>query len=116
MFTLIENGEVYAPEPMGRNSVLLADTSILKIGEVDARALAQLDLPVEVIDATDCFVTPGLIDPHQHLLGGSGEEGFSSQTPEISANENNFKRDNDCCRLSWSRHNDEDNGGSACES
>jgi beta-aspartyl-dipeptidase (metallo-type) len=24
-----------------------------------------------------------LIDPHEHLLGGSGEEGFSSQTPEI---------------------------------
>ena len=24
MFTLIENGEVYAPEPMGRKSVLLS--------------------------------------------------------------------------------------------
>jgi beta-aspartyl-dipeptidase (metallo-type) len=87
MFTLIENGDVYAPEPMGRTSVLLAGTSILKIGEVDAAVLDQLGLPVEVIDARRCFVTPGLIDPHQHLLGGSGEQGFSSQTPEISVGE-----------------------------
>src|SRR5215203_2655055 len=87
MFTLIENGEVYGPEPLGRTSVLLADSTILKVGDVDARKLEELDLPVEVIDASDCFVTPGLIDPHEHLLGGSGEEGFSSQTPEIAASE-----------------------------
>jgi beta-aspartyl-dipeptidase (metallo-type) len=87
MFTLIENGDVYGPEPMGRTSVLLADSTILKVGEVDARKLEELGLPVEIIDASDCFVTPGLIDPHQHLLGGSGEEGFSSQTPEISIGE-----------------------------
>src|SRR5215210_4566621 len=87
MFKLIENGEVYGPEPLGRTSVLLADSTILKVGDVDARKLEELDLAVEVIDASDCFVTPGLIDPHQHLLGGSGEEGFSSQTPEIAAGE-----------------------------
>jgi beta-aspartyl-dipeptidase (metallo-type) len=40
-----------------------------------------------VIDASGCVVTPGFIDPYQHLLGGSGEEGFSSQTPEISVSE-----------------------------
>jgi beta-aspartyl-dipeptidase (metallo-type) len=87
MFTLIENGEIYAPEPMGRNSVLLAGSAIIKIGNVDTRVLAQLDLPVETIDASGCFVTPALIDPHQHLLGGSGERGFNSQTPEISTGE-----------------------------
>src|SRR5215216_955144 len=87
MFTLIENGDVYSPEPLGRVSVLLNDTTILKIGEVDASALEQLGLPLEVIDASGCIVTPGFIDPHQHLLGGSGEEGFASQTPEISASE-----------------------------
>jgi imidazolonepropionase-like amidohydrolase len=87
MFTLIENGDVYGPEPLGRDSVLLSGNTILKIGEVDTSALEKLGLPVEVIDASGCIVTPGFIDPHQHLLGGSGEEGFSSQTPEVSASE-----------------------------
>lgn len=83
MFTLIENGEVYGPDALGVTSVLLADSKICKVGKIDTKALDQLDLPLEVIDAKGCVVTPGFIDPHQHLLGGSGEEGFSSQTPEM---------------------------------
>jgi beta-aspartyl-dipeptidase (metallo-type) len=83
MLTLIENGFVYAPEPRGVQSVLLAGDRIEKIGEVDRRAVEDAGLDLEVVDAGDCLVVPGLIDPHEHLLGGSGEEGFSSQTPEI---------------------------------
>lgn len=30
---------------------------------------------------------PGIIDPHQHLLGGSGEKGFHTQTPQIFLSE-----------------------------
>ena len=40
-----------------------------------------------MIDASGCLVTPGFIDPHEHLLGGSGEKGFATQTPEIYPNE-----------------------------
>lgn len=83
MFLLIENGEVYAPAPLGKTSILAAGGKILKIGAVDKGALKKLGVEMEVIDATGCFVTPGFIDPHEHLLGGSGEKGFSSQTPEI---------------------------------
>ena len=32
-------------------------------------------------------MVPGLIDPHIHLLGGSGETGFSTQTPEFFISE-----------------------------
>lgn len=87
MFILIENGDVYAPEPLGRQSVLLANDKILKIGDVSLKDVKALDINLETIDASGCYVTPGLIDPHQHLLGGSGEKGFASQTPEISATE-----------------------------
>ncbi|HYW33061.1 MAG TPA: amidohydrolase family protein [Gemmatimonas sp.] len=87
MLTLIENGEIYAPQPLGRGSVLLLDGRIGKVGTVDRRAVEALDLEHQVIDATGCIVTPGLIDPHEHLLGGSGEGGFSTQTPEITLNE-----------------------------
>lgn len=87
MLTLIENGEVFAPEPMGRHSVLLVDGKIAKVGAVDRRAVEAGGLECTVIDARGCLVLPGLLDPHQHLLGGSGEEGFSTQTPEISISE-----------------------------
>ncbi|HEV2802685.1 MAG TPA: amidohydrolase family protein [Pyrinomonadaceae bacterium] len=87
MLTLVENGEVYAPAALGRRDVLVLDRRIARIGDVDRAALRALALEVETIDAEGCIVVPGLIDPHQHLLGGSGERGFSSQTPEVYASE-----------------------------
>jgi beta-aspartyl-dipeptidase (metallo-type) len=87
MLTLIKHGEIYAPASLGRQDVLIFDRRIARIGQIDAASLAPLELELEVIEASDCFVTPGLIDPHQHLLGGSGEKGFSTQTPEVSASE-----------------------------
>ena len=77
MFTLIENGEVYAPQHLGNPTVLLANDKILKIGDISKEEVKALGVEVETIDATGCYVTPGLIDPHQHVLGGSGEKGFA---------------------------------------
>ena len=87
MLTLIENGDVYAPEPLGRRSVLLVDGRIGKVGDVDRRALERLGIEHRVIDAEGCIVTPGLVDPHSHLLGGSGEDGLGMQTPMIFLSE-----------------------------
>ncbi len=44
MFTLIENGDVYTPEPIGRTSVLVSNSVIAKIGDINRRALDQLVL------------------------------------------------------------------------
>jgi beta-aspartyl-dipeptidase (metallo-type) len=87
MHTLIENGEVYAPSPLGRRSVLLAEATIAAVGRVNRDALESLGVEHEVIDVEGCLVTPGWIDPHVHLLGGSGEQGFSTQTPEFFVDE-----------------------------
>jgi beta-aspartyl-dipeptidase (metallo-type) len=83
MFVLIENGEVYDPVPRGRASVLIVDERIVKVGRVDRRSLDALGVEYEAIDATGCVVTPGLVDPHEHLLGGSGEGSLALQTPML---------------------------------
>ena len=87
MFTLVENALVHSPTPLGRKSLLVANGAIARSGDVDRRALDTLGVEYEVIDGTGCVLTPGIVDPHQHLLGGSGEKGFSSQTPEFFLSE-----------------------------
>jgi beta-aspartyl-dipeptidase (metallo-type) len=83
IFTLIQNGELYTPEPRGIASVLLANGNIVKIGSIEPGSLQAIGFEYEVIDATGCVVTPGFIDPHQHIIGAGGEEGFTSRMPEI---------------------------------
>lgn len=87
MLTLIQGGTVYDPEPLGQRSILLADGHVGAVGSVDRRALESLGAEYQIIDATGCIIVPGLIDPHNHLLGGSGETGFSTQTPEFFISE-----------------------------
>jgi beta-aspartyl-dipeptidase (metallo-type) len=87
MFTLITGGEVYAPAPLGRQDVLIALDRIVRMGAVDPRALEATGLGLELIDAAGCLIIPGLVDPHEHLIGGSGEQGFATQTPEIAFHE-----------------------------
>ena len=64
---LIKEAEVYAPEYLGKQDVLIAGGKIEKIGT---------DLPVyegcQVIDGTGKIVTPGIIDRHVHVTGGGG--------------------------------------------
>jgi beta-aspartyl-dipeptidase (metallo-type) len=87
MFTLIENGQVYAPRPLGPVSVLIAAGWIVRVGTVDRWSLDALGVEYRVLDAGGGYVVPGLIDPHVHLLGGSGETGFNTQTPEFHLGE-----------------------------
>ena len=87
MFVLIENGFVYDPEPRGVRSVLIANDRIELVGEVNRAAIDTLGVECERIDAAGCIVIPGLIDPHAHLLGGSGEGSLALQTPMMFVHE-----------------------------
>ncbi|MEZ2458300.1 beta-aspartyl-peptidase [Salinicoccus roseus] len=82
MITLIKNGEVYAPHPLGIQSILVCGGSIVQIGDIDEGKLRGIS-NIEVIDAAGMIVSPGIIDPHVHLIGGGGEGGFATRTPEI---------------------------------
>lgn len=81
MLTLIKNGEIYAPDHLGKKDILIVDR---KIGFIQD----EIDVPekfvdVKVIDAEGKTVVPGFIDSHVHLIGGGGEGGFRTRTPEI---------------------------------
>lgn len=81
MLKLIKNAHVYAPEDLGQKDVLIADGRIAKIE--DQIALDAHEGIIEVIDAEGKIMIPGLVDCHVHLLGGGGEGGFKTRTPEI---------------------------------
>jgi beta-aspartyl-dipeptidase (metallo-type) len=86
-FLLIENGDLFAPEPRGVQSILVAGETIVRMGDVDRRALDMLGVEYDTVDARGCVVTPGLVDPHEHLLGGSGEGSLALQTPMLFVDE-----------------------------
>lgn len=77
---LIKNIHIYAPEDLGIQDILIGGGKVLKIAD---------HLPVEeaygitVLDGQNKVLMPGLIDAHVHILGGGGEGGAKTRTPEI---------------------------------
>jgi beta-aspartyl-dipeptidase (metallo-type) len=81
MLTLIKDGDIYAPDHLGKKDILLVDK---KIGFIQDEIQVPDDfVEVKVIDARGKKVVPGFIDSHVHLIGGGGEGGFRTRTPEI---------------------------------
>jgi len=81
MFTIVKNGRVFAPEDQGVKDVLLVGSMIAHIGK--DIAAPPYGNATEIIDAAGCMVVPGFIDQHVHLIGGGGEGGFATRTPEV---------------------------------
>lgn len=78
---LLKNAEVFAPESLGMQQVVLAGGKIIAIGQ--EFNFANSLLPVTEIDCTDFYLTPGFVDSLVHFIGGGGEGGFATRTPEM---------------------------------
>lgn len=78
---LIRHADVYAPEPLGAQDLLLGGGKILALAPSLPDLPAALD--ATTIDLQGTRLIPGLIDGHVHVTGGGGEAGFRSRVPPL---------------------------------
>jgi beta-aspartyl-dipeptidase (metallo-type) len=78
---LIRRAEVFAPEPLGLQDLLIGGGRVLGMG-AELPALPSA-IPHEVLDLEGARLIPGLIDAHVHVTGGGGEAGFASRVPPV---------------------------------
>jgi beta-aspartyl-dipeptidase (metallo-type) len=78
---LFKNAHILSPMDLGVLDLLVAGNQIAASGS--GLETGNSNLPVEVIDASDCYLVPGFVDSLVHFIGGGGEGGFASRTPEM---------------------------------
>ena len=83
MVTLIRNAKVYQPEYAGVKDILVLNGKIAAVGE-KLKADFGGSVEVEELDAEGMAAVPGFIDSHEHIMGGGGESGFATRTPEAN--------------------------------
>jgi beta-aspartyl-dipeptidase (metallo-type) len=81
VLTVLQNADLFAPEPMGIRDLVVAAGSIVWIGE---RAELPAAYGAEVVDLGGRRTIPGLIDPHVHVTGGGGEAGSATKVPPVA--------------------------------
>lgn len=81
MVIIIRNAQVYQPEYAGKKDLLILGDQIAALGE-NLQAEFNGAVSVTEIDGTGMVLTPGFIDSHEHIMGGGGEGGFATRTPE----------------------------------
>lgn len=77
---LFRNAHLFAPEERGMCDLLVAGGKIIAIEQAGAD-IALPDCPIS--DLNGATVCPGFIDQHVHLIGGGGEAGPHTRTPEV---------------------------------
>jgi beta-aspartyl-dipeptidase (metallo-type) len=82
---LLKNADVYSPDHIGKKDILCIEGKIINIGHIEEETVKALGAEYECIDLEGTMLAPGFIDPHEHLVGGSGENSFLSRSPEVSA-------------------------------
>jgi len=80
---IIKNAEVYSPAYLGKKDVMIIGDKIIKIQDEITINNDLNFLNFQLIDGSHKYIVPGFIDSHQHFLGGGGEGGFHTRTPEI---------------------------------
>lgn len=85
MITLVRNGQVFAPEPLGEKDILISGDKICAVSEPGQVKIEGIE--IDVVDASEKLVLPGFIDSHVHILGGGGEGGPATRAPEITIEE-----------------------------
>lgn len=81
MISIIKGCDIYAPEHIGIKDVLVAGGKIE--GIYDDLNIENELINVEIIDGKDKLLFPGFIDCHVHVMGGGGEGGYKTRTPEM---------------------------------
>lgn len=81
MVKIIRNARVYQPEYAGIKDILILGDKIAAVGE-NLKADFGGALKAEEINGEGMAAVPGFIDSHEHILGGGGEGGFHTRTPE----------------------------------
>ena len=81
MVKIIRNARVYQPEYAGVKDILILGDKIAAVGE-NLKADFGGALKAEEINGEGMAAVPGFIDSHEHILGGGGEGGFHTRTPE----------------------------------
>jgi beta-aspartyl-dipeptidase (metallo-type) len=80
MLKLLKNADVYAPEHIGKRDILITAD---KIGYIKERIDIGSTVEIDIIDVDGKILVPGFIDSHVHIVGGGGEGGYKTRTPEI---------------------------------
>lgn len=83
MVTIIRNAKVYQPEYAGIRDILILGGKIAAIGEKLQADFGGV-IETEEVDGEGMAAVPGFIDSHEHIMGGGGEGGFHTRTPEAS--------------------------------
>ncbi len=81
MLKVIRNVEVYSPDYLGIKTVVIVGDKIE--GIYDKLEVPEDFISIEVIEGKELLLVPGFIDNHVHIVGGGGEGGFATRTPEI---------------------------------
>lgn len=79
MLRLIRDVELFAPAPLGRQDILLGGGRILEV----APRIRMPKAHCETVAGRGLWAVPGFIDGHVHLVGGGGEGGWGTRTPEL---------------------------------